>query len=544
MTSRAAVLVRTVFVIAAVAALSLGYVGLDLFLVNRPQFGHRVIDLVYYDLQLFVIDSEPVGEGGPYPWPLEIARFLAPAVTGYALTEAARLLFATEIARLRARTRSGHIVVCGDSLAARALATHLAKVGQRVVLVRGDHVDHVDVPGLLEAVGGTRLAAVLEAAGLARAARLYACEDKTAANIATVLAAGQVKRRVATTLEVYAHVGDPELGDALRAGEFNKPQRQDMQVDFFSLDGIAARAVVAAEAEETDRLVVIGLSAFGRALLLELARRAERSDGHPIEVVVVDPNGRAIVEELRARNPDFDESCAITVKAFYQPEPGAHRVFVCHDDEERALRDGLKASATVDETSGTVIVRMRQLAGVGEMIVQHGHDDRLRFVGVLDMASVYLSERIADSLARAVHRRYVQRQSALGHTSRDNPALTGWDDLSETLRNANRAQAVDIESKLEVIGCRAVPRLEQTSFTFEPHEIEQLAIAEHNRWMAERRADGWRYGPVRNNKAKIHPDLRPWSELGEEERQKDRDAVLAMPAILADAGYQVIREQP
>ncbi|KAA9156435.1 hypothetical protein FPZ12_027485 [Amycolatopsis acidicola] len=520
MTSRPAVLIRVLFAVLAVVSLVLGYVGLAEYLAGSPQFAHRPIDLAYYDLQLFVINSAPVSNGGPYPWPLEISRFLTPAVTGYAVLETARLLFASEIARLRARRRAGHIVVCGESVAARTLVAHLADAGHRVV-----------------SVASARNAGVLNAAGLARATRLYACADETPANIATVLAASQVERKVHTPLEIYAHVADPELGEALRDGRW----QAGLEVDFFSLDGVAAKEVVQTEQPDGERLVVIGLSAFGRALLLELARRADRAGTGPVEVTVVDADGAAAVAELRARHPFFAASCVVEVVPVYHPEPGVHRVFVCHDDEERALRDGLTAAATVDATRGTVIVRMAQLAGVGEMIVQHGQEDRLRFVGVLDMASVYLSERITDSLARAVHRRYLRDQQALGQTRATNPSLVNWDDLPETLREANRAQAGDIERKLELVGCAAVPSLEEAPFTFEPDEIERLAVIEHERWMKERQADGWRYGPVRDNERKLHPDLRPWSQLGEEERQKDRNVVLSLPTVLADAGYKIVR---
>ena len=555
MTSRPAVLVRILFGVLALGSLVLGYLGLADYLATGTQFAHRPIDLIYYDLQLFVINSGPVTNGGPYPWPLEISRFLTPAVTGYAVIEAVRLLFAAEIARLRARRRARHIVVCGDSVAARTLAARLRADGHRVVLVEA-----------------ARNPGVLVAAGLAQATRLYACADETPANIATVLAAGQVERKVHAPLEVYAHVADPELGASLRGGRW----REGLEVDFFSLDGVAAKEVVlsldevggneatrsrdgvavkeagpserpaneqtSGERPVGERLVVIGLSAFGRALLLELARRAERAGGEPVEVTVVDPDGDAVVAELRARHPFFAQSCRLSVVPVYRPAPGAHRVFVCHDDEERALRDGLGAAATVDATRGTVIVRMAQLAGVGEMIVQHGQEDRLRFVGVLDMASVYLSERITDSLARAVHRRYVRDQAALGQTPETNPSLVGWDDLPETLRDANRAQAADIERKLALVGCAMTPSLEAVPFAFEPDEVERLAVAEHERWVSERVADGWRYGTVRDNQAKRHPDLRPWTDLGEAERQKDRNVVLSLPELLADAGYRVTRK--
>jgi hypothetical protein len=520
-TKRPALLVRGLFGVLAVVSLVLGYLGLEEYLAASTQFAHRPIDLAYYDLQLFVINSGPVTNGGPYPWPLEISRFLTPAITGYALVEAVRLLFAGEIARRRARRRARHIVVCGGSAAARTLATHLRTAGHNVV-----------------SIDSARDPDALAAAGLARAARLYACDEETPANIATVLAASLVPRRVRAPLEVHAHVADPELGEALRGDRW----RPELEVDFFSLDGVAAKQVVAAEEPDGDQLVVIGLSAFGRALLLELARRACRAGEGPVAVTVVDAEGDAVIAGLHARHPVLAEGCVLTVRPFYQPEPGAHLVFVCHDDEERALRDGLNAAATVDSTRGTVIVRMAQLAGVGEMIVQHGQEDRLRFVGVLDMASMYLSERITDSLARAVHRRYLRDQTALGQTQATNGSLAGWDDLPETLRDANRAQAASIEQKLALTGCRMVPSLEEVPFAFEPDEVESLAVTEHERWMSERRSAGWRYGPIRDNQTKVHPDLRPWEDLGEEERQKDRNVVLSLPEILADAGFQIVRK--
>ena len=45
----------------------------------------------------------------------------------------------------------------------------------------------------------------------------------------------------------------------------------------------------------------------------------------------------------------------------------------------------------------------------------------------------------------------------------------------------------------------------------------------------------------RDNRRKIHPDLVDWADLPKAQRQKDRDAVLAIPGILRDAGYQILR---
>lgn len=39
----------------------------------------------------------------------------------------------------------------------------------------------------------------------------------------------------------------------------------------------------------------------------------------------------------------------------------------------------------------------------------------------------------------------------------------------------------------------------------------------------------------------LHPDMRPWAELDEDTRDKDRAAVHLIPALLAMAGYRIRR---
>ncbi|MEV4088885.1 hypothetical protein AB0J43_52345, partial [Nonomuraea fuscirosea] len=120
--------VMVAFGVLALLSLVLGYAGLRAYLADQPQVSF--LDLVYYDLQLFVIDSTPLGEGGPLPWPLEIARFTAPAVTVYALIETVRLLLSSEVRRLRAREASRHAIVCGTGALGQALTHRLREEGR------------------------------------------------------------------------------------------------------------------------------------------------------------------------------------------------------------------------------------------------------------------------------------------------------------------------------------------------------------------------------------------------------------------------------
>jgi serine/threonine protein kinase len=73
--------------------------------------------------------------------------------------------------------------------------------------------------------------------------------------------------------------------------------------------------------------------------------------------------------------------------------------------------------------------------------------------------------------------------------------------------------------------------------------LEQLAEAVHIAYVEERQAQGWRYGPVRDDVRKENPTLIPYSDLSEEE--KDMDRVTARQTIFAlrRLGFIVARDR-
>lgn len=114
-----------------------------------------------------------------------------------------------------------------------------------------------------------------------------------------------------------------------------------------------------------------------------------------------------------------------------------------------------------------------------------------------------------------------------------------WDELPENVRHANRAAADHIAVKLAAIGCRIVAGSGKP-FAFIDAEIDGLARIEHRRWCAERLLRGWRTGS-RDSDRRLHPDLKPFEELDEDARQKDRDAVRAISEVLALAVLSIVR---
>ncbi len=146
-----------------------------------------------------------------------------------------------------------------------------------------------------------------------------------------------------------------------------------------------------------------------------------------------------------------------------------------------------------------------------------------------------------DLLARRIHERYLRAMLAAGHARGETPALVGWEDLPEEYREASRAQARDIVAKMRSIGRSVVPAEQGQPLRLTEEELDRLARAEHERWAEQRRSQGWSYGPVRDDEARLHPMLVPYDDLPQDERQKDIDAVLEIPALLAAAGLGITR---
>ena len=69
--------------------------------------------------------------------------------------------------------------------------------------------------------------------------------------------------------------------------------------------------------------------------------------------------------------------------------------------------------------------------------------------------------------------------------------------------------------------------------------VEMLARNTHDVWSQQRIADGWSYGPYRDDQKKEHPGLIPYEQLDESEKEYDRrTAVEVLKAILA-MGYRI-----
>ncbi len=160
-------------------------------------------------------------------------------------------------------------------------------------------------------------------------------------------------------------------------------------------------------------------------------------------------------------------------------------------------------------------------------------------------------DRDRDIIARSIHRTYL----ASNPPSPDPSALLDWDDpkLPNHLKQTNLEQADHIAAKLRFVGLwfRKTPRnspppdFDRMNRLITEHLVP-LAMFEHDRWVAQKRRQGWAPGPDNTPSSKIpglklHNCLFSWNKLTAEQQKLDYDTIRAIPIHLAAAGYEIVK---
>jgi len=70
--------------------------------------------------------------------------------------------------------------------------------------------------------------------------------------------------------------------------------------------------------------------------------------------------------------------------------------------------------------------------------------------------------------------------------------------------------------------------------------VELLAENNHDHWARQRIDEGWTYGPQRSDACKKHPDLVPYEDLSEDEKEYDRTSVVETLKVIITLGYEIV----
>ena len=147
-----------------------------------------------------------------------------------------------------------------------------------------------------------------------------------------------------------------------------------------------------------------------------------------------------------------------------------------------------------------------------------------------------------DALAQSIHGFYTQLPQK--------QIEEDWERLSDAFKDENRIAARHIAYKLSFLGLEMAeeedPRETVGFDILTSAEIEQLCRLEHNRWVARKRVCGYvadigKPGREIRDALKIHPDIRGWEALSEEDKEKD-SVFMNYETILKQIGIKMVRK--
>lgn len=534
-------LIRVALLIVGAAVAVVGAFGIHAYLVDEG-LDDGLLNVVAGTASLFV----PGGflTGTDLPLTLEVAQVVTPLVAAVTLIELFRTTLEQQYRRRSARWRREHVVLIGLGESGRLIAEQLAQSDTRTVIA----IDRAVSPAASAIFDRPRWAVVpgdatdertLEAAGTHNAALVHVAtgQDGVDIDVADTVRKIATKRAVDGAIELKVQIDSSTLCRRLQRDELEKPSTGRVAAEFLNMSALSASAVLEFVTEALSRaaaapfdrplsreLRLVGDTPLIRELddLCSRSHRARMMLNVPT-ICVLQPN-TVSTREIATTDPSVAPPIRSLVIAQYERDG-------LTIDEAAQLSAGSPQDLVIALSSaGSRPIRREKRSDAGELLIVDPHylvqvPEILRF-GPIEL------------MARLMHLDYSQTEIAKGYGGSE--STVPWIDLKETYKRANRMQAFSFGDKLEAIDCELSDvRTDATLFT--PNEIEMLAKMEHNRWMEDRIADGWTMAPVRNTEAKQHPDLVPFADLSKEAKDKDRQAVLRLPALAALIGLVVVR---
>jgi hypothetical protein len=552
-----------------IAAFALGYWGWWQHLKLNAHIPSDYSYAAYLCFKELVVNSDP--DRHNMPLQLIISLFLAPAVFGWATLSALGLLFRDRIQQIRISFMRGHVVMCGlGKYVGIAFLRDLRDKGIPVVVIESDPTNpniglcrNLGAPVVL---GDAQRKRTLEAARAHRASRLLVVSADDAVNTQIVATWRQLPKRRPHRSGCLARISAPDFSLLLWIQELQRGD-PELSVDFFNVDEICARLMLEQYPIDTHcdqpHILVAHLDALGVWLVYHAARTwyENRADNNkaPLVVTVLDDNPEERIEVLLGHHPDLERKDVCKFHRFATSARGVgalrdhhrdnafSRAYVTAYRDHEALRTALKLRHALQPGVSVVVAlsRPRGVAGLLDDVMKTKETGALVNIEVFStMERTCTAELVQggsfELMAHAIHEHWRDQKRA-----KREPAKT-WKELDYSRKQSSRAQARDIPTKLRMVGCAITPlrKWDAKGFTFETEEVKLLAIEEHDRFIDERIADGWRLDrslaeadPVR----KLSPYLVPWDELPDDIAKYDTDFVEAIPSILASAGLQVVR---
>lgn len=535
--------------------------------LNAPHGFWHYFEAVYKTFALFHpehANADSVARCHPN-WATGLAAILGPASFFAAIGGIVWVLLDNQRKAWLLRRAKNHAVIVGYGGKGRERAQESAHDGDRVVAIESaateSAIAHAKEHGVLLVEGDAREERMLARARIDHAASVVVATGDDARNLSLARAIAD-RIRKGRGRNVHASIGNPLIRRALTSSELPG------NIDIFSTEEFAAYglcnsarffAVADLLGHARVHVVIVGFGPLATHLTAQIIRTNLLSGlTHPA-ITILCSHPQEARNALRLAYPGTDGVADIRTLKYdplgWPPDDGSlmdevekvgpvTAVVVLNEGAFEAVPNAL-AIREAARRSG------RWPAPIFFAIEAHEHFGTLehplkgtkRYSDVLqpfDTSAALCTMRHTrerDRIARAIHERYLhvqQEHRARGIKPSNAEALRSWDDLPLTFRQASRRAADHIPAKLASAGC-IVPD-GALNLSIDVDQIlgsplfETLAELEHDAWAIDRRLEGWRPGPVRDDASRIHDQLVPYDKLPDEAKMLDRDQIRTLLA--------------
>jgi len=550
-------------------------------------FGMETVSItnaMYHSVQLFLLHAPHFIS--PVPWSLEIARWLAAASTMLVLLNAAlHLLYNERMARSLKRKKN-HTIVCGLGRRGMAVIEKLYSSGLNIVAIDKspeqdiqERLQHLGIPLI---IGDASRNEILVEARVDHASKIYAFCSEDTLNFSIALEANKIKSKTGIPCKCIIHINDAELRNALQLNYQRNSNHTDQNLHF--IDGYAHEAIsllayklpldhdgISPTDKRQVHLIILGFGCMGRTIAVKAAQLGQFANRKKLRISVIDRKAEINQASLLFHHPyicdvaDFSfnkqeifssETRAQIEKWCSEPD-SAISVVLCMDNPSVIYDALLNLSPCFDRKNVRVAIRVNESENFG-LLLQDAIKKTHQNLNLHLFGSEKGFENLIDpdkneieKFAIDIHNAYV---NLVKEELKNNPdkldernkkgELYEWDKLKEDFRESNQQQAFHIYFKLRTCGYEVVD-IEDTRVAieeFDKEKLEALAIMEHDRWLAERKVNNWKYGVHSDKDNRISSNLVEWDQLTDGIKLFDYDAVKRIPQLLGSIGKKMVKK--
>lgn len=517
----------------ALVAIVLGTWG-SLIYLKGIEKSASISDAIYRAIQLFTFN---LYDYGPYPWQLEIARWLAPIATLGALFRIfSKLIMGQYLAFRLGRMKNHHVMIINDPM--ETLRSNgdtpivFASIGSNGVPTKipknGIYVEAVNFQELIARCSITHARSVFIKVKTHGEALAWTAELKLACS-------KQQRSALEVAFLVDSSQDSHELKELAHLSECCLQVRVICLRDLLltkCLDWVARSIADISSQRPAICIRLAGDSEFCADMYRSLTQLIVPVSGQEIrfEISTITPieSVEPRLEDVRKAASDF-----LTAVTPFDPQKFAlgnssvEEIMCFHASNKKDLLKHLRALTNL--TLNNSITRLAVLVSENEShgaaisaLLNTNPTERLTFITAdveQELFELVQSDSLLESIAQQIHKKYLATLK-----DRSGPAGRDWSELPARYRDSTRIQVLSLVFKLACLGytiesAMAEPAKLKAKID---DQIEELSEAEHKRWMIEKRLMGWTHASERNEITKKHPSLVPYSQLSEAEKEKDR----------------------